>query len=96
MLLIQLEDCYRSRDILRSRVFSKMLITVAARFEAWTVFVRFDAGIVGSNPIQGMDVCVHLFCVCVVLYVGNCLATGWSPVQRVLPTVYRIKKLKNG
>jgi hypothetical protein len=38
--------------------------------------------------------CVCLFCVCVVLCVGNGFATGWSPVQEVLPTVYRIKKLK--
>jgi hypothetical protein len=26
-----------------------------------------------------MSVCVPLFCVCVVLYVGRGLATGWSP-----------------
>jgi hypothetical protein len=43
-----------------------------------------------------MDVCVHLLCVCVVLYVGSGLAVGSSPVQGVPPTVYRIKKLKNG
>jgi hypothetical protein len=41
-----------------------------------------------------MDVCVRLFCVCVVLYVGSGLAMGSSPVQGVLPTVYWIKKLK--
>jgi hypothetical protein len=39
---------------------------------------------------------MRLFCVCVVLCVGSGLATGWSTVQRVLPTVYRIKKLKSG
>jgi hypothetical protein len=45
------------------------LITVAARSKAWTVFVRSDAGIAGSNSIQGMDVCivrvyfVFVFCV---------------------------------
>jgi hypothetical protein len=33
-----------------------------------------------------MDVCLRLFCVCV------CgLATGWSPVQGVLPTVLRLR-----
>jgi hypothetical protein len=37
--------------------------------------------------------CVRLFCVCVVLYVGKGLATGWSPVQGVLPSVCRITKL---
>jgi hypothetical protein len=47
-----------------------------------------------SNPTQGMDVCVRLFCVCVVLCIGSGLARGLSLVQGVLPTVYRIKKLK--
>jgi hypothetical protein len=69
-------------------------ITVASRSKAWTIFARSNAGIVGSNPTQGMDVCVSLFCVYVVLCAGRGLAMGWSPVQRVLPTVYRIKKLK--
>jgi hypothetical protein len=72
-----------------------MPITVAARSKAWTVLVRSIAGIVGSNPSQGMDVCVRLLCVYVVLCVANGLATGWSPIQGVLPTVIRIKKLKN-
>jgi hypothetical protein len=58
-----------------------------------TLFARSNFWIVGSNPTQGMDVCVRLFCVCVVLCVGSGLATGWSPVQGVLLTVYRIKKL---
>jgi hypothetical protein len=49
---------------------------------------------VGSNPTQRMNVCVCLFCVCVVLFVGNGLATGWSPVKGVLPIVYMIKNLK--
>jgi hypothetical protein len=46
---------------------------------------------VGSNPTEGMDVCVRLFCVCIVLCVGSGLATGWSPVWEVLPTVNMIK-----
>jgi hypothetical protein len=41
-----------------------------------------------------MDCCVRLFCVYVVLCVGSGLATGWSPVQGVLLSTYRIKKLK--
>jgi hypothetical protein len=52
---------------------------------AWTVFTRSNTGIMGSNPTQSMKFCLCLFC-------G--LATGWSPVQGVLLTVYRIKKLK--
>jgi hypothetical protein len=62
-------------------------ITVAARFKAWTVFAHSDAGIVGSNPIQGMDVCVCVYSVWV-LCVGSGRATGWSPLQVVLPSLY--------
>jgi hypothetical protein len=67
---------------------------MASPSKAWTVFVGSNAGIVDSSPIQGMDVCMRLFCVCVVLCVGSGLATGWSPVQGILPTVYKIKNLK--
>jgi hypothetical protein len=71
-----------------------LLPTVATRSKAWTVFVRLNNGIVGSNSTQGMDVCVCLLYVYVVLCVGSDLATGWSPVQGVLPTAYSITKLK--
>jgi hypothetical protein len=64
---------------------------MAERSKAWNVFARSKAGILGSNPIQGMDVSLRLFCVCAVLCVGNGLATGLSHVQGVLPTVYRSK-----
>jgi hypothetical protein len=40
------------------------------------VFTRSNAGVVGSNPTRGMDICVRLFCVCAVLCVGRGLATG--------------------
>jgi hypothetical protein len=40
-------------------------ITVGARSKARTVFARSNAGIVVSNPTQGMDVSVRLFCVLV-------------------------------
>jgi hypothetical protein len=70
------------------------VITLAARSEALTFFARSNAGIVGSNPTQGMDACVRLFCVCVVLCVDSGLATGWTPVQGVLSTLYKIKNLK--
>jgi hypothetical protein len=69
-------------------------LTVAAQSKAWTVFARSDAGIVGSNPTQGMYVCVRLFRVCVVLCVDGGFATDWSPAQEVLSTVYRVKKPK--
>jgi hypothetical protein len=69
-----------------------MRITVTARSKAWTVFSRWNTGVVSSNTTQGMDVCVGLFCV-YVLCVGNGLSTGLSPVQGVLPTLYRITEL---
>jgi hypothetical protein len=53
---------------------SSALITVAARSTALTVFARSNTGVVGSNPARGMDVCVLLFCVCVVC-IGSGLAT---------------------
>jgi hypothetical protein len=40
-----------------------------------------------------MHVCVRLFCVCD-LCVDSGIAMCWSPVQGVLPTVEKIKKLK--
>jgi hypothetical protein len=69
---------------------------MAAPYKAWTLVARSNAGIVGSDPTQGMDVSVRLFYVCVVLCLGSGLAMGSSGVQGVLSTVYRIKKLKKG
>jgi hypothetical protein len=74
-------------------IWCHVLITMAAWSKAWTAFARSNTGIVGSNPTWGMDVCVHLFCVFVLSCVGSGLAMGWSLIQGVLPTVYRIKKL---
>jgi hypothetical protein len=38
-------------------------ITVAALYEARTVFARSNVGIVGSNHTQGMDVCMCVYSV---------------------------------
>jgi hypothetical protein len=59
-----------------------LLIPVAARCKAWTVFARSNAGTVGSNSTWSMNGCVRLFCVCVVLCAGSGLATDWSPRPR--------------
>jgi hypothetical protein len=40
--------------------------------------------------------CMCLFCVCVALRLGRGLATGWSLLQGVLPSVKMIMKLKAG
>jgi hypothetical protein len=44
-------------------------ITVAAGSKAWTVFACSNTEAVGSNRTPRIDVRVHLFCVCIVLYV---------------------------
>jgi hypothetical protein len=54
-----------------------MPIPVVERSKAW-VCSRSPAGIAGSNPAEGMDIC--LLCVCQV----EVSATGWSLVQRSL------------
>jgi hypothetical protein len=41
-------------------------VTVAVQSKACTVFISSNAGIVGSNPTQGMDVCVCVYSVFVV------------------------------
>jgi hypothetical protein len=61
-----------------------MPITAAARCRAGSVFVRLNAGIVGSNPTQRHG-CLRLLCV------GNGLATGWSPFQGVSPIVLQLR-----
>jgi hypothetical protein len=50
-------------------------ITVVVRSEAWNVFAGSNIGILGSNPTQGLDVCVYS-----VFVLSSGFATGWSPV----------------
>jgi hypothetical protein len=69
------------------KVWGLWPITVAARSKARNVFARLKAGNMGSNPTQGMDDCVRLFYVCVVLCVGSGLANGLIPRPRS-PTDY--------
>jgi hypothetical protein len=38
--------------------------------------------------------CAHVFLCCVVLYVGRCLVSGWSPIQGALPNVHKFINLK--
>jgi hypothetical protein len=64
-------------------------ITVAAQSKALTVFARSNTGIVVSDPIQDMDVCVGVFCVYVVLCVGRGLATADLPSKES----YRLCKI---
>jgi hypothetical protein len=50
-------------------LYSLPPITVVARSETWTVLTRSNTGVVGSNPTQGMDVCVCFYSV----FVLSCL-----------------------
>jgi hypothetical protein len=59
-----------------------------------TLLLRSSTGIVGSNPSRKSDVSAFFLCARVVLCIGSGLAWGWSPVQGVLPIVYRLKTLK--
>jgi hypothetical protein len=64
-------------------------IRTTARCKAWNVLTLSNAGIVGSNPSWDIDVCVRLLRVCAVLCAGSGLALGWSPIQEILPTVWK-------
>jgi hypothetical protein len=44
------------------------IITMDTEESQWPRDLRHEIGIVGSNRTQGMDVCPHFFCVCVVLF----------------------------
>jgi hypothetical protein len=65
-------------------------VTVAERSKACIVFARSEPGSWVRIPHSGhgclMCVCAF-FCVCVVLCLCRGLATSWSPVQGVLPSV---------
>jgi hypothetical protein len=41
-----------------------MPVSIAERSNASTVFDRSDVEIAGSNPAQGMDVCLRFFVLC--------------------------------
>jgi hypothetical protein len=47
--------------IFNCELFLSMLIPVAARSKTW-VCGRLVAGIAGSNPAEGMDVCCVVLC----------------------------------
>jgi hypothetical protein len=69
--------------------------TVAAWSEARTVFARSNAGIVGSNPTQDMNVCVRLFCVCAILFISSGLAAADPPSKESYRSVKMITKLRS-
>jgi hypothetical protein len=61
----------------------------AARSKARNDFARSNTGIVGSNLIRRMDICMRFFCLCYPVYIAALRRA--DPVQGVLPTVYKIR-----
>jgi hypothetical protein len=49
----------------------------------------------GSWVLITLEAWMFFFRICVVLLVGSDTITGWSPIQEVLLTVHKIKKLEN-
>jgi hypothetical protein len=68
-----------------------VLITVATRSKARTVFARSNSGVVGSNATLATDICVCLYCLALSC-VRRGLAPGWSYVLRVILTLNEIKE----
>jgi hypothetical protein len=66
---------------------------VAARSRASNVFPRSNTGVLGSNPAQGMDVCLRSFCVCVALC-SQRHCVGLIPRPGSPTDSLKIKKLK--
>jgi hypothetical protein len=58
---------YKTQRLYLKYIIKNQPITAVARSKEWTIFARLNDGIVGSNPTQGMDVCVFVYSVCVVL-----------------------------
>jgi hypothetical protein len=61
-------------------------ITVDALSKAWTVFALSNTGSWVRIPLEAW-MSLGVFCVYVVLCIGRSLATGWSPVQGILPCI---------
>jgi hypothetical protein len=62
---------------------------MTAQSKAWTVFGRSNAGIVGSNPIQGMHICL---CVYSVFVLSGVQATAFGLADHSSKESYRLWK----
>jgi hypothetical protein len=68
--------------------------TVGEQSKAYTVFARSEAGIVCSNPIQGMDVWCVCVCVCVCAFFCVCVQVeAWRRAGHPPKESYRMSKI---
>jgi hypothetical protein len=67
---------------------------VCGRHKSSTVFARSNAGVVGSNPTRGMNVCVRFSVF--VLCVRRGLTTGWSPSRESYRLCIGLRNWKSG
>jgi uncharacterized membrane protein len=81
-----------------SGMIENMPITLVARSKAWTVFARSNAGIVGSNPAWGMDVCVCIYSVFVLacVYVESLRRADHSSKESYRLCKKRLRKWRRG
>jgi hypothetical protein len=78
-------------DRTRAAAVGSRRLTAWAMARPWLILSSLTDAfqLVVSNPSRGMHIWLRLFYFAL-LCVGSCLATGWSPIQGVLPTVYKI------
>jgi hypothetical protein len=88
--------CLHRTTNVNQQIKERKFVTVRSQFRPVTLFYadHSNTGVVGSNRISDINICMRLFCVCIVLCVGRGLAMSWSPDQGVLLTIHRITKLK--
>jgi hypothetical protein len=87
-----LEISYRCLQYILS-IRNLLSITEAMWSNVWTVLALSNTGVVSLVTTRGMDISMWLLCICIFLCVVGGFAKGWMPIQAVLPTVYKIKKL---
>jgi hypothetical protein len=69
---------------------------VVALSKVRTAFAFSNTGVVGSNPTLGMDVCMRLLCLCIVLCVGSGLAMAVPPSKESYRLCIGLRNRKDG
>jgi ABC-type enterochelin transport system permease subunit len=74
ILIVHSFDMYLVQRV--QKKYNSIILLGVADGSDCVLFSCSNTRIVGSSSIQGMDVCVRLFCVYVVVCVGSGLPTG--------------------